>query len=443
MRQTGRGYAGDVSVPERGVTRRQLLVGGGALGVAAALGAASLGSPFGGGRQTVTFWHLFGGGDGARLAQILSEIDKEHNDSDVRQLILPWGNPYYTKLALSAVGGSPPDVAVMHATRIPAFAPAGLLEELTPELLDKYGLRADRFLAQPWKAGQSGGKQYAIPLDTHPFVLYYNTELVKKAGVKVDDLDGPDALLDAFEAVKSKTGKDGVVFETRGVTPWRLFLTLYSQLGGSPIIKQGGSELALDDDKAIKALEWMAQPKKRKAGGQDVDYQASVALFGNQSAAFALNGEWEVTTFQAQKLPFSMTTMPTIFDHPANQADSHTFVIPKNPARSPERREAALAFISRVVTKGLVWAQGGHIPAYKPVFESAKYRKLSPQSNYAEAASRLAFDPLAWYSGSGSDLETTAGSAFQPVVTGAKSPKDGLADFKTYLERLSTTPKPV
>src|SRR3954452_15750283 len=234
MRQTGRGYAGDVSVPERGVTRRQLLVGGGALGVAAALGAASVGSPFGGGPQTVTFWHLFGGGDGARLAQILSEIDKEHNDSDVRQLILPWGNPYYTKLALSAVGGSPPDVAVMHATRIPAFAPGGLLEELTPDLLEKHGLTSDRFLEQPWKSGQSNGPQYAIPLDTHPFVLYYNTDLVKKAGLldgdKLKPLDGQTALLDAFAAVKKETGKGGVVFETRGVTPWRLFLTLYSQL---------------------------------------------------------------------------------------------------------------------------------------------------------------------------------------------------------------------
>jgi multiple sugar transport system substrate-binding protein len=430
-------------VSDGGVTRRHFVVGAGAVGAAAALGFATAGSPFGGGTQTVTFWHLFGGGDGARLAQILDEIDKEHSDSDVRELILPWGNPYYTKLALAAVGGSPPDVAVMHATRIPGFAPAGLLEELTPDLLEKHGLSEANFLPQPWKAGQSGGKQYAIPLDTHPFVLYYNTDLVKKAGVDVDDLDGPDKLLDAFETVHKKTGKQGVVFETRGVTPWRLFLTLYSQLGGSPIIKQGGSQLDMDEAKAIQALEWMAQPAKRKAGGADVDYQASVALFGNQTAAFALNGEWEVTTFQAQKLPFSMRTVPTIFDSPANQADSHTFVIPRNKHRSPERLDATLAFISRMVNKGLVWSQGGHIPAFKKVFESDAYHKLSPQSNYASAANHLAFDPLAWYSGSGSDLENTAGSAFQPVVTGAHTPKQGLSDFKVYLDRLSTTPKPV
>jgi multiple sugar transport system substrate-binding protein len=378
------------------LTRREALIGGGMLGAAAALGVATTGSPFAGGRQTVTFWHLFGGGDGARLAAILDEIDGDHADSDVRELILPWGNPYYTKLALAAVGGSPPDVAVMHATRIPAFAPAGLLEELTPELLAKHGLEAERFLEQPWKSGQSGGRQYAIPLDTHPFVLYYNTELTEKAGLLDGDslkpLDGPDALLDAFAAVKEETGKTGVVFETRGVTPWRLFLTLYSQLGGAPIIDGGGSRITMDDDKALRALEWMAEPSKRNVGGQDVDYQASVAMFGNQSAAFAFNGEWEVTTFQTMKIPFSMRTVPTIFDGPATQADSHTFVIPRDAGRSPERLDAALAFISRMIGKGLAWSKGGHVPAFREVFESDAYRELSPQSNYADAANNLAFD---------------------------------------------------
>jgi multiple sugar transport system substrate-binding protein len=432
----------------RGLTRRQALVGGAALGAAAALGVTTAGSPFGGGRETVTFWHLFGGGDGERLTEILATIDAENPDSDVRQLILQWGNPYYTKLALSAVGGSPPDVAVVHATRLPSFAPAGLLEELTPDLLAPHGLTEDRFLEKPWKSCQSGGRQYAIPLDTHPFVLYYNTDITEQAGLLDGDgrlrpLDGPDALLDACEAVKERTGKSGLVFETRGVTPWRVFLTLYTQLGGPPILEEGGERIAIDDETAIRALEWMAQPNARGVGGPDVDYQGSVAFFSNQSSAFALNGEWEVTTYQAMDLPFGMTTVPTIFDRPATQADSHTFVIPRDPDRSPERLDAALAFISRLINKGLDWAKGGHVPAYREIFESDAYRKLSPQSDYAAAVDDLVFDPLAWYSGSGSNLEANAGSAFKPVVVGAQRPEQGLRTFRDYLDRMSKTPKPV
>jgi multiple sugar transport system substrate-binding protein len=430
-----------------GLTRRQLLAGAGAAGLAAAFGVASTGSPFGGGRTTIDFWNLFGGGDGARLTQMLDALAKREPQLDVRSLILPWGNPYYTKLSLAAVGGRPPDVAVMHATRLAAFAPAGLLEPLPEDALRRHGLTADRFLPKPWKAGQYQGTQYMIPLDTHPFVLYVNSELAAKADLLDGDgvlkkLDGEGALLDAFEAVKRKTGKDGVVFETRGVTPWRLFLTLYSQLGGAPILQDGGRTVALDDAKAVRALEWMAEPYKRKTGGADVDYQASVALFGNQSAAFLLNGEWEVTTFQAQKLKFDMRPVPNVFGQDHTQADSHTFVLPKK-RRTPEQLDQALAFVASLQQSGQTWAEGGHVPAYKPVFDSDAYHKLQPQSHYASVAGTVVYDPPAWYSGSGSDLENQAGAAFQPVATGAKTPKQGLDAFHAYLDRLSSVASPV
>jgi multiple sugar transport system substrate-binding protein len=433
---------------EQGITRRSLIAGGAALGLGAALGIAATGTPFGGGAQTIAFWHLFGGGDGARLDAMLEELHKEHSDMHVRALILPWGNPYYTKLSLAAVGGSPPDVAISHATRLAEFAPADLLEPLDEGLLDKHGIGPDQFNEAAWKLGTYNGKQYAIPLDTHPFVLYVNTKLAKQAGLLDSDgvlkqLDGQDALLDAFAAVKQKTGKAGVIFETRGVTPWRLFLTLYTQLGGKPVVSQGGTTLTLDDDKALKALEWMAQPHARKAGGQDVDYQASVALFGNGSAGFLLNGEWEVTTYQAQKMAFDMRPIPAIFDSPTTQADSHTFVIPRNAHRSPERLELALEFIARLIKKSLTWTKGGHVPAYKPVYDSKAYHALQPQSHYASAAAHIVTDPLAWFSGSGSNLEAQAGAAFQPVVTGAAQPKAALATFKSQLQTLVDVPPPV
>src|SRR3954449_4508031 len=106
---------------EQGLTRRSLIVGGGALGVPPALGVASTGTLFGGGPKTLAFWHLFGGGDGARLTAMLDEPAKNHSDIKVRSQLLPWGNPYYPKLSLPAVGGSPPDVAISPATRLTEF----------------------------------------------------------------------------------------------------------------------------------------------------------------------------------------------------------------------------------------------------------------------------------------------------------------------------------
>ena len=221
----------------------------------------------------------------------------------------------------------------------------------------------------------------------------------------------------AGAAIKEQTGKSGLIFETRGVTPWRVFLTLYSQLGGPPIIEEGGSRIGMDDGIAVRALEWMAKPHALGVAGPDVDYQGSVAFFSNESAAFALNGEWEVTTYHAMDLPFGIAHSAHDLRRPANQADSHTFMIPRDPQRPRERLDATLSFVARLVNKGLDWAKGGHVPAYRPIFDSDDYRKLSPQSDYAAAVDHLSFDPLAWYSGSGSNLETNAGRTAERTRT--------------------------
>jgi multiple sugar transport system substrate-binding protein len=137
-----------------------------------------------------------------------------------------------------------------------------------------------------------------------------------------------------------------------------------------------------------------------------------------------------------------MRPVPNVPGTAHTQADSHTFVLPRKP-RTPAQLDTTLTFVARVLGQSPTWAQGGHIPASKPTYESAGYRKLDPQSHYASVASDVVYDPFAWYSGSGSDLEAQAGSAFQPVVTGAKPPRQGLSAFHAYLERLSKVAPPV
>jgi multiple sugar transport system substrate-binding protein len=161
-----------MSTPDSGVNRRRFLGGAAALGVGGLLGVTTLGSPFGRGDQTVSFWHLFSGGDGERLAAMLDDFAQSDAGIDVEPLTLTWGPPYYTKLALAAAGDRPPDVAAFHASRLGAYAPQGLLQPLEPELLARHGITPDKFLPEVWERGQFDGRQYLIPLDTHPLVLY-------------------------------------------------------------------------------------------------------------------------------------------------------------------------------------------------------------------------------------------------------------------------------
>lgn len=137
-------------------------------------------------------------------------------------------------------------MAISHLTRMKTLVAADLLEELRTEDLARYGMTPDKFSKTPWEAGFVHGKAYAIPLDTHPFVMFYNTDVCKKAGLldadgKLKPLDGPDAFTEALAKGKQATGKYGgvVAITNETSTPWRMFWSLYSQLGGQWLADQG------------------------------------------------------------------------------------------------------------------------------------------------------------------------------------------------------------
>jgi len=263
-------------------------------------------------------------------------------------------------------------------------------------------------------------------------------------GDQLRTLKGQDEVLDAFTAMKKATGKDGVSFEVRGVTLWRMFVTFYGQLGGGPLFTPDGLKLTMDDDKALEAVDFMTElTQGRKVAPSDLDSPASVAFFQNKTTGFMINGAWEVPTLNAAKMPYDITPIPDVLGKQANWADSHCFCIPASASRSPERLDSALEFVGGMLKRSQTWAEGGHVPAYQPVVKSPKYQKLVPQSHYAIAAKTAVPNPAVWFGGAGSDLENEAYAAFQGSLTGASDPKGAVKQFRTAVQGFLDKPSPV
>ncbi|TMC03990.1 MAG: extracellular solute-binding protein [Chloroflexi bacterium] len=436
------------------LTRRRFLAGcataGGALAASACGWPAQgfgLAAPSGG---VLTYWNLFGGGDGVRMVAMQDAFGRQRPDISLDATTLTWGNPYYTKLSMATLGGAPPDVAIMHLARMPQLAPAGLLRPLSDDELARHGMSAQDFAPNPWQQSHSNGRLYAIPLDTHPFTLYYNTDVGRKAGLLADDgsllpLTSPGALLAAFDAARRVTGQFGLAISTANdpATPWRAFLTFYTQLGGE-MLRDNGAGVVFDRAHALTVLEFLRELTiGRSLAPSNFDYGSTVALFASQGAGFYWEGEWEVTTFQTARIPFDMAPFPAVFGRAAIQADSHSFVIPRLEHDDPERLDRALIFIRSMLDQSQTWAEGGHIPAWRPTLDSAAYRALKPQAHYASAADSVVYDPPAWYSGSGSDFEVAMGSAIAAVMNGTLGPAAGADQMLAALERLAGTASPV
>lgn len=434
-------------------SRRRVLARLGAAGALAAAGAAGCAAPASmtSSRTRLRFWNFFAGGDGVNMTALAEAFGKQHPAVTLEATQLPWGAPYYTKLGMAGAGGRAPEAASLHLSRLPGFAPGRLLDPFDIDLLAEAGVTPQDFPADIWRRGSIEGKQYAIPLDTHPVVLYYQTQICAKAGLLDRDgilrqLRGTGEFLEALRAIRRVTGKPALVTETLGpdvVGPWRMFSTLYSQTGGT-ILDPQSRRPTLDEAKTLRVLDFMRTLTHEGLAVRRVDYNGGVATFNAGDTGLFLNGEWEVQTFQQGGLPFSMARVPALFGGRATvQADSHSFVLPHQRDRGGAGNHAAHTFVAWMLKQSPKWAEGGHVPAYAPTLGTSAYRELKPQSAYRSVIDDVVLDPQIWFAGSASTMWLELGAVLSGVFTGSRTPLNALHEMQARLTKLLDTPDPL
>lgn len=435
-----------VGAPPR-PSRRRFLLGTCGLAGTAALAACSSASAE---AEELAFWHLLSGPDGRTMGEMLDSYMSTDGAPRVRQTVLSWGQPYYTKLAMASAGGRAPDVAIMHAARVPGYAPGGLLDTWDADLLAELGIAQEDFPELIWQKMHTGDKLTAIALDSHPFVLYYNTEIAEKAGaLGTDGLLRPTTTPEEYRELMEQLGAasptgHGLAFGYLGdgANQWRMFSTYYSQLGGTielPI----GRTMVYDEEKAIHALEWILSLIDGKIGNASHDGGTAISEFATGGCGSFYGGVWETGNYKNEGVPFDVTMIPGVFGEPTAYADSHSFVLPHQNDPDPQRRREVHQMVAYLLKNSLTWASAGHIPAYSPVVEDPGYAELIPQSHYANARDHLVYDPPAWFTGSGSDFQTYFGDNMQGVFSRRVKPLEGWNGFVDRINQLLAKPSPV
>jgi multiple sugar transport system substrate-binding protein len=394
-------------------------------------------------KETIVWWDFLGGGDGVRMKQLISDFNKEMGDTiEIQPTTLEWGTPFYTKVQTSAAVGEGPDMMTYHLSRLPLGVSTSL-SEITPAELESVGLKAGDFAPANFVAGQVDGKQYAVPFDIHSVILYYNKDLLKKAGLLGDDglpkgLDG----VDGFTAALQKLKDSGVEYPLSmhngaGDSQWRIFYSLLGQQDGKFLAD--GKFLDGDNlDKAVKATDVMKGWVDGGFAPKSIEYPASIALFTGGKSALHINGVWEVPTMSDLKakgelFDWGAVQLPTFFDHPATWADSHAFAIPNNVGKdmTPEKRKAVLTVIAWMNKHSTFWATAGHIPAYVPARDNDEFRNMQPNATYAKLADTAVYDPSSVLAGVASPIYDAAGNFLMPAVNGemdAQSAMEGMRD---------------
>lgn len=297
---------------------------------------------------------------------------------------------YYDAFNASLAGGSPADIANLHAHTLPDYAARKSVISFDAEAL---GIDLDDASDSARGGVEWDGETFGVPFDLHAILAHVNVDLFTQAGLV--NADGTpklpttkDEFLAAAKAVKETTGKYFMsVALANDPMGFRLFSSLVNQQG-SELISADGKTVNIDTPEAKESLEFINTLVDEGYVDTTVDYAGSNALFLAGDAAMMMNGTWVVNEF-ATTAPFTyqVADFPTLYEKPAIWAASHTFVIPRQKDDDVVQYRAALEFAKFLYDNTDTWSIAtGHISPRLSVLESEAYTSAVQRENYIETA---------------------------------------------------------
>ncbi|MDR1949151.1 MAG: ABC transporter substrate-binding protein [Spirochaetaceae bacterium] len=340
----------------------------------------------------LVFWSLFAGGDGAWMDRIIADYNATGPTRQVQSVMLVWAD-YYTKFGTAVAARKGPDIGVSHISRLPELVEQGMVIAID-DYAAKAGVNWNEYTPAMIDGISFNGKKYAMPLDTHAEIMYVNVDKLKAAGVAlnaanqitVNNAEEFKAILDQIKPTLG-AGESALSLPQKGDDPYRAWWAVYFQMGGTPLLNAAGTQVTLNKDIAVKAMDYV---KSLWTDGYVLpgieDHQQ---FFQGGSAALTWGGTWATGVFTSTSgLNVGAQPFPSLFGtNQAQWADAHVFTIPAKQSRNAANTQAAVNFISWAATKGAAtWAESGQIPSNIPVQSSPAFTALPRRGDYAKAA---------------------------------------------------------
>ena len=243
------------------------------------------------------------------------------------------------------------------------YQKADLLEDLTPYI------NKDYYFNTALLTMSADRKIYAVPRDVSSFVIFYNKDIFKKAGIKPDKNWDIDKFYETAKALKS-TADVGFCTEFNPVS-WGNFVSVENK----PIFLDG--ELTIGEEKSLDALQKLADKINKEGLGankEQVVLNPCEQLFLTQKTPIFVSGRWSVPNFNAQaEFDYGILPFPKGQSKYYIPLDSSGWAVSK----TSKNKEAAIDFVKYISSDENIekMTESGLItPAKKKIANSEKFK---------------------------------------------------------------------
>lgn len=195
---------------------------------------------------TITVWAM--GAEGENLPKLTKEFESANPGVKVQVTAIPW-DAAHDKFTTAITANKTPDVAMVGTTWMGEFAGMGALDP-TPGQIDK-----SVFFEGAQKTTEVGGTSYGIPWYVETRLVYYRTDLAKKAGINSPPTDW-EGLKAMAKAMQDKAGATwGIGLQAGGTGSWQSIMP-FAWSAGADLTKDGGKAYNLDSPEILKAAKY-------------------------------------------------------------------------------------------------------------------------------------------------------------------------------------------
>ena len=195
---------------------------------------------------TITVWAM--GAEGEKLPALAKEFEAANPGAKVNVTAIPW-DAAHDKFTTAITAGKTPDAAMVGTTWMGEFAGLDALDP-TPSSIDK-----SVFFEGAQKTTEVDGTSYGIPWYVETRLVYYRTDLAKKAGFNEPPKDW-EGLKAMAKAMQTKAGaKWGIGLQAGGTGSWQTVMP-FAWSNGANLTKDGGKAYNFDTPETKEAVEY-------------------------------------------------------------------------------------------------------------------------------------------------------------------------------------------
>ncbi len=195
---------------------------------------------------TLTVWAM--GNEGDILPDLMKDFEAANPGVKVNVTAIPWDSAH-DKFTTAITAGTTPDAAMVGSTWMGEFAGLDALDPVPPSI------DTSAYFEGAQKTNEVNGTNYGVPWYVETRLIFYRTDLAKKAGITTPPTDW-DGLKNMAKAMQDKAGaKFGMGFQAGGQGSWQSIMP-FAWSDGANLTKDDGKAYNFDSPELLEAVKY-------------------------------------------------------------------------------------------------------------------------------------------------------------------------------------------